>query len=313
MYKRLARYHIPAVQQKMAVPCVVSATAATVTATDRLSRSAARTTPSILTRDARRRDAAATAVAPAASAASARGRRRRNVRVAPRCRAAAASVSTRDDEQPCTSGSARAFAVHSPWTTTRRACRRPTRVSARSSTNARGGESVAPGDTGAVRHGDVQVENNKPSNDDDDDDVVLLERDDAAELFFAEKGNAFGAGGGRVVGEEAASGAGRGEARAWNTVPAASGLPREALPKHVALIMDGNARWAAERRLPVSVGHERAGTSALFCPVLSCPVMLCYVKLCYVMSCSCSQPLSYRRLHSTAFYFSPPWHSKVQE
>jgi undecaprenyl diphosphate synthase len=36
----------------------------------------------------------------------------------------------------------------------------------------------------------------------------------------------------------------------------------ERVPYHVAVIMDGNGRWAARRRLPVMAGH-RAGTQAL--------------------------------------------------
>ncbi|MEK9949476.1 MAG: polyprenyl diphosphate synthase, partial [Verrucomicrobiales bacterium] len=37
---------------------------------------------------------------------------------------------------------------------------------------------------------------------------------------------------------------------------------REVLPKHVAIIMDGNGRWAKQRRLPRTVGHRR-GMEAL--------------------------------------------------
>jgi undecaprenyl diphosphate synthase len=37
--------------------------------------------------------------------------------------------------------------------------------------------------------------------------------------------------------------------------------PPELLPKHIAIIMDGNGRWAKKRRLPRSEGH-RAGTEA---------------------------------------------------
>jgi undecaprenyl diphosphate synthase len=33
------------------------------------------------------------------------------------------------------------------------------------------------------------------------------------------------------------------------------GLPCEALPRHIAIIMDGNGRWAAERDLPRIEGH----------------------------------------------------------
>ena len=40
-------------------------------------------------------------------------------------------------------------------------------------------------------------------------------------------------------------------------------LPAELIPKHVAVIMDGNGRWAAERGLPRTAGHER-GEAALF-------------------------------------------------
>ena len=39
-------------------------------------------------------------------------------------------------------------------------------------------------------------------------------------------------------------------------------LIREALPRHVGLIMDGNGRWAKKRLLPRSAGH-RAGMEAL--------------------------------------------------
>jgi undecaprenyl diphosphate synthase len=37
----------------------------------------------------------------------------------------------------------------------------------------------------------------------------------------------------------------------------------EAIPHHVAIVMDGNGRWAKERGLPRTAGHE-AGESALF-------------------------------------------------
>ena len=40
-------------------------------------------------------------------------------------------------------------------------------------------------------------------------------------------------------------------------------LPREALPRHVAVVMDGNGRWAKARGLPRTRGHE-AGEAALF-------------------------------------------------
>ncbi len=40
-------------------------------------------------------------------------------------------------------------------------------------------------------------------------------------------------------------------------------IPRELLPRHVALVMDGNGRWAKQRGLPRTAGHE-AGEAALF-------------------------------------------------
>ncbi|XP_021278325.1 dehydrodolichyl diphosphate synthase 2 isoform X2 [Herrania umbratica] len=40
------------------------------------------------------------------------------------------------------------------------------------------------------------------------------------------------------------------------------GLNKELMPKHVAVIMDGNGRWARQRGLPTSAGHE-AGVRSL--------------------------------------------------
>ena len=52
---------------------------------------------------------------------------------------------------------------------------------------------------------------------------------------------------------------------------ALAALPCEpgALPRHLAIIMDGNARWARARQLPAIAGH-RAGVSALRAVVSSC-------------------------------------------
>lgn len=57
----------------------------------------------------------------------------------------------------------------------------------------------------------------------------------------------------------------------WRDEPAIAplDLPPSALPRHVAVIMDGNARWARERGLPVSAGHER-GVDALRLVVRCC-------------------------------------------
>jgi undecaprenyl diphosphate synthase len=38
---------------------------------------------------------------------------------------------------------------------------------------------------------------------------------------------------------------------------AVAALPSDAVPRHVAIIMDGNGRWAARRGLPRVAGHER--------------------------------------------------------
>ena len=39
------------------------------------------------------------------------------------------------------------------------------------------------------------------------------------------------------------------------------GLPREQLPRHIAMIMDGNGRWAQRRNLPRIEGHRRGVAS----------------------------------------------------
>src|SRR3954463_6382088 len=57
-------------------------------------------------------------------------------------------------------------------------------------------------------------------------------------------------------------------ARPRPPAPHASGaappaIPRDLLPRHVALVMDGNGRWAKARGLPRTKGHE-AGESSLF-------------------------------------------------
>lgn len=44
--------------------------------------------------------------------------------------------------------------------------------------------------------------------------------------------------------------------------PLPEGFREDMMPKHVAVIMDGNARWAKLRSLPASAGHE-AGSRSL--------------------------------------------------
>lgn len=33
--------------------------------------------------------------------------------------------------------------------------------------------------------------------------------------------------------------------------------PRERVPRHVAIVMDGNGRWAKARKLPRLMGHQK--------------------------------------------------------
>src|SRR5918911_4011570 len=40
-------------------------------------------------------------------------------------------------------------------------------------------------------------------------------------------------------------------------------LPAELVPRHVAIVMDGNGRWAKQRGLPRTAGHEQ-GEHSLF-------------------------------------------------
>lgn len=79
----------------------------------------------------------------------------------------------------------------------------------------------------------------------------------------SEERRAGGWGRNALAGFGSVFGAPRGAATRWDGKPAPlSGLASDRVPNHVAIIMDGNARWATRRRLPRSVGHER-GVSAL--------------------------------------------------
>ena len=44
------------------------------------------------------------------------------------------------------------------------------------------------------------------------------------------------------------------------------GLSKDAVPRHVAIIMDGNGRWAEQRDLSRSEGH-RAGMEVGYCHI----------------------------------------------
>lgn len=45
----------------------------------------------------------------------------------------------------------------------------------------------------------------------------------------------------------------------------APSIPRQFVPRHVAVVMDGNGRWAQERGLPRTAGHEAGEASLLDC------------------------------------------------
>jgi undecaprenyl diphosphate synthase len=42
-------------------------------------------------------------------------------------------------------------------------------------------------------------------------------------------------------------------------------IPKDLVPRHIALVMDGNGRWAKERGLPRTAGHEAGEASLLDC------------------------------------------------
>jgi len=62
-----------------------------------------------------------------------------------------------------------------------------------------------------------------------------------------------------------------------------AGIDRERLPRHVAIIMDGNGRWARRRGLPRVAGH-RAGISAVRAVVEGCAELGVEVLTLYAFS-----------------------------
>ncbi len=52
-------------------------------------------------------------------------------------------------------------------------------------------------------------------------------------------------------------------------IPTINELKKNNIPQHVAIIMDGNGRWAVKRKLPRSVGHK-AGVEALKSVISAC-------------------------------------------
>jgi undecaprenyl diphosphate synthase len=61
------------------------------------------------------------------------------------------------------------------------------------------------------------------------------------------------------------------------------GIDPERLPRHIAIIMDGNGRWANKRGLPRSLGH-RAGVEALRAVVKECSLLGVEVLTVYAFS-----------------------------
>lgn len=59
--------------------------------------------------------------------------------------------------------------------------------------------------------------------------------------------------------------------------------PKAAAPRHVAVIMDGNGRWAVRRGLPRTAGH-RAGVEALKGIVQACPDLGIEILTAYAFS-----------------------------
>lgn len=57
--------------------------------------------------------------------------------------------------------------------------------------------------------------------------------------------------------------------KSQKTVDVALNLDMNNIPEHIAIIMDGNGRWAKERNLPRSLGH-RAGVEAIRAIVKEC-------------------------------------------
>ena len=73
--------------------------------------------------------------------------------------------------------------------------------------------------------------------------------------------------------------------KAWrqNKVDSKDKIALERLPRHIAVIMDGNGRWAQKRALPRSMGH-RAGVEALRKVVKTCSELGIEVLTVYAFS-----------------------------
>ena len=58
-----------------------------------------------------------------------------------------------------------------------------------------------------------------------------------------------------------------------------SGVPADKLPRHIAIIMDGNGRWARERGLPRIEGHRRGSQSVRACTAACVEAGIPYLTL----------------------------------
>lgn len=68
-----------------------------------------------------------------------------------------------------------------------------------------------------------------------------------------------------------------------NKVDSLGQIAKDRLPRHIAIIMDGNGRWAQKRALPRSMGH-RAGVEALRKIVKTCSKLGIEVLTVYAFS-----------------------------
>ena len=57
-------------------------------------------------------------------------------------------------------------------------------------------------------------------------------------------------------------------------------VPKENLPRHIGIIMDGNSRWAKQKSLPQSKGHREGGKAVEkiidTCVLFDIPVLTLY-------------------------------------
>ncbi len=58
-----------------------------------------------------------------------------------------------------------------------------------------------------------------------------------------------------------------------------AGVPDDKIPRHIAVIMDGNGRWARERKLPRIEGHRRGSESVRACTAACMEAGVSYLTL----------------------------------